>query len=375
MRIADRITVLREHGARNGEIEELLRYTDPTFDLAHAHGRRFPLDDEPFVATWSDYVAESAERGVWPCLRDKLVQLRFPIAEDIGESRAYRAATRQGNLSGTPEPSSGLCLRAPSRLRLLLHPTPAGRIPVLIAEERSDFVALVRALVHRNQPHPIPEGQGACVVSGYNNWDRVHRIRDRRAAGHPPGTDAEWQAELKGLIPRKELYQDRFILLSAGPYSAVPATDLGIPDSTWRHLSLRIRLEHECAHYFTRRVLGSMSNSLHDELIADYVGLSVATGSFRAKWFLRFMGLDREGAIRPDGRLHSYRGNPCLSAGAFRVLQHLVRSAAHGVAALDSMPAPSNSENHHLATRILALANETVESLATLGLTRRKSHV
>lgn len=375
MRVADRIAVLREHGARNSEIEELLGYTHPTFDLARVRGRQFPLDDEPFVATWSNYVAEAGERGVWPCLRDKLVQLRFPILEGICHSSEYRAATRQGDLSSAPEPDSGMCLRAPDRLRLSLHRTPAGRMPVLIAEDRRDFVALVRALVHRNQPHSIPDGQGACIVAGYNNWDRVHRMRDRWRLRHPAGTDAEWQAEFRALIPSKELYQDRFILLSVGPYSGVPATDLGIGESSWRHLSLRIRLEHECAHYFTRRVLGSMTNSLHDELIADYVGLTVATGSFRAEWFLRFMGLDRPGVIRPEGRLHNYRGNPRLSPGAFRALQRLVRSAAYGVAALHSMAPPSDSDNHALVTRILTLADETVESLAVLGLTRYKAHV
>lgn len=367
--------VLRKHGAANAEIDELLRYTEPAFDLTGAADRRFPLDDEPFLATWTDYEAEAAQRGVWPCLRDKLVQLRFPIADGMSRSTAYRAATRRGDLSDAPRPTDGLCLRSPNKLRLILHRTPAGRIPVLIAEEREDFVALLRALVHRNEPHPIPAAQGACLVGSYNNWNRVHRLRAHWRFRRPHATAAEWHAEFQALVPRKELYQDSFILLSAGPYSGVSGNDLGMAESSWRHMSLRIRLEHECAHYFTRRVLGSMSNSLHDELIADYVGLTVATGYFRTEWFLRFMGVDQQSAIRPDGRLHAYRGKPPLSKGAFRVLQRIVWSAAYGVNVLDPIPTRSSPHTQRLANGILSLANETVESLAVLGCVHRKHHV
>ena len=169
------------------------------------------------------------------------------------------------------------------------------------------------------------------------------------------------------MVCRKELYQDRFILLSTGPYSGVSGTDLGMSDASWNYLSLRIRLEHECAHYFTRRVFGSMSNSLLDELIADYVGLAAVTGSFRAEWFLRFMGVDRDGRMRPDGRLHIYRGTPPLSTDAFAVLQRLVRSAAYGLEALHPLANRSNAASDGLADAILTLARETVESMAVLG--------
>ena len=370
MTVAERTAVFREHGAGTAEVEELLRYTEPTFDLARSRGQRFPLDDEPFVEVWSDYVAEAGLRGVWPCLRDKLVQLSFPIEDGMSRSGAYRAATRRGDLSGAPDPTRGLRLRAPAKLRLLLHWTPAGRLPVLIAEEREDFVALVRALVHRNEPHPISAGLGACIVGGYNNWDRVHRLRDQWRLRHPQGAEAEWQAAFRRLIPRKELYQDRFVILSAGPYSGVSGKDVGMTERSWRSVSLRIRLEHECAHYFTRRVLGSMSNSLHDELIADYVGLTIATGTFPTAWFLRFMGVEQEGAFRPTGRLRNYRGSPPLSDSAFRVLQRLVRSAAYGIELLDPMADRSKAAEEVLADAILALAAETVESMAALGLER-----
>ena len=89
----------------------------------------------------------------------------------------------------------------------------------------------------------------------------------------------------------------------------MPAADLGLAEAEWREMSLVIRREHECAHYFTRRLFGSMRNNLLDELIADYAGLVAATGRFRADWFLRFIGLEEFPRYRPGGRLDLYRGS------------------------------------------------------------------
>ncbi len=44
-------------------------------------------------------------------------------------------------------------------------------------------------------------------------------------------------------------------------------------------------------HYVTRHALGTMRNSMLDELIADYVGIVSATGAYRGDWFLRFLGV------------------------------------------------------------------------------------
>jgi len=75
---------------------------------------------------------------------------------------------------------------------------------------------------------------------------------------------------------------------------------MGMDESTWHSLSLIIRLSHECTHYFTRRLFGSMRNNLLDELIADYQGIVAANGGrYRADWFLRFVGLESFPDYRP----------------------------------------------------------------------------
>jgi hypothetical protein len=83
----------------------------------------------------------------------------------------------------------------------------------------------------------------------------------------------------------------------------------------WAEARTAIRRDHECAHYFTRRLFGSMRNHAQDELMADWAGLVAATGRFRAEWFLRFLGLEEYPLYRSGGRLDLYRGDPDAQGG------------------------------------------------------------
>lgn len=359
-----RVDVLRAHGAADGEIDELLAYTANAFAAAGPlDAAAPPPDDEPHVAAWERYAFRAAEEGVVPVLRDVLPQLRFPVEPGISATDAYRAATLRGERA--EHPGGGARLEDPRGVRLFLHPTPAGRIPVIVAGHRADFVTLIRALTRRNEPDAIPDSMGACIVGGYNNWERVAEARRAWEAGNPAAALAGgWAAHFRAeVVPRKERYQDRFIVLSTGPYSAVAAEALGLGEEEWRRKSLAIRLEHECAHYFTRRVYGSMRNSLHDEVIADYQGVRAAEGRFRGDWFLRFMGV--EGASYREGaRLQNYRGAPPLSDGAFAVLQALVRSIAGNLEALDARARPGAAGPDERVRLLCALTRLPLEALA-----------
>jgi len=360
--------VLRGFGAGDAEVAELLAYNENAFRLEGAPGPdAFPLPDEPFVEAWAGYAADAERRGVLPVLREHLVQLRFPVRAGISATEAYGAATRRGVLPGG-DIDGGLVLEAPDELRLFLHPTPAGRVPVLVAGSRADFVALLRALARRNEPDPVPTSMGATAIGGYVNWGRVAELRRRFDAGDlDAGGAPDWGAAFRWIRERRELYQDRFVLLAPGGYSGVEAADLGLCEEEWLRMSLAIRLEHECAHYFTRRVLGSMRNALHDELIADYAGIVGATGRFRAHWFLRFMGLEDPSTYRPGGRLESYRGTPALSDGAFAVLQAVVRSAARNLEQVDRRLRSAPAAELSLPPMLLTLASFTLEELACPG--------
>jgi hypothetical protein len=361
--------VWKSHGAGPSEVAELLAYAQNAFSCdALAGGAPLPWDDALSVASWAGYVAEAERVGACEVLRTRLVQLRFPIQAGISGRAEYLAATRQGRpFLGTD--GVGWTFRDPDGLRLFVHPTPVGRIPVLVASAREDFVALVRALTRRNEPDAIPDSMGACIVSGYNNWDRV-RERYREWNGAGIGEAGRWDAFLREIGPRREYYQDRFILLSRGFYSATPPSDVGLEPEAWMERSLALRLEHEATHFLTARMFGSMRNSLLDELLADYMGLLAAFGRYRADLFLRFVGL--EGSGDPgQGRLALYRGKPALSDGAFRVLGSATRASARALEGFDSRygaPARCVSQKVREAVAIALVGLEGLASARALAL-------
>ncbi len=355
-------------GATESEVEELQAYNENLFDLAKLdEGLRFPLDDEPFVECWSRWVEEAQREGAISALRKYLPQLHFPIEEGVSKWPAYRRATLQGADPAGFEEATGLELEDEQSVELELYAGAAGRVPVFRLKGRSQFSTMVKALGRRNEPSDIPDSMGALMIVGFNNW---HRIRELKKKWHQQD-EAErqqptWNEAFAEIRKHPELYQDRFMLLSDGPYSAVPAADLGLEEQEWRAKSFIIRRDHECAHYFTRRLFGSMRNNLLDELIADYAGIVAAEGRYRADWFLRFIGLDTYPDYREGGRLDLYRGDPPLSDGAFKVLHTLVVRAAEHLEQVDHAVLPKSDRSPGLqATVIAALASMRIDELAS----------
>lgn len=353
--------VLVAAGAATGVAEELLSYNANPFDLARLDSLSLPLHDEPQVEAWRDYAAEAASAGAIPALAERLVQLRFPIEKGISQSEEYRAATRRGTRPGGP---ARLVLEEPGRVSLALHPAAAGRVPILTVGNRRDFATLVQACSCRNEPDPIPDSMGACIVAGLNNWDRVARYRRALESGDGgPLTEAAWSAAFKAMSARKELYQDRFIILSSAPYSAVSASDVGLAEGDWLRRSLAIRLEHECTHYFTLRAFGVMRSNLLDEFIADFAGLAHAFGRYDARMFLRFLGLEAYPVFRTGGRLALYLGKPPLSEAAADIVGQLVVRAS---ATVERVTAGRDlSDPGERGRFVVALARLTLEELAS----------
>jgi hypothetical protein len=367
-RKAFRRSVLAACGAATDAAERLLAYNESPFDPARLETLSWPLPDEAHVAVWAEYAREAARVGVVEALTPRLVQLRFPVEAGISQTETYRAATRRGILPSSD--GSGPALRQPDRLDLEIHATMAGRVPILIASEREDFVTLVRVFSARNEPVPVPDAMGACIVTGLNNWDRVRRHRLAFEAGRDsPAGEAAWPEEFARMVPRPELYQDRFIILSRGPYSAVAASDMGLDESAWLERSLAIRRAHECAHYLTHRAFGRMRNNVLDELIADFAGLVEVVGRYDAAQALRFLGLEAYPRWREGGRLESYLGEPPLPPPATEVLRTLVFRAVRNVEAFSlARPAEGRAE---VARRALALAGLTLEELASEEMAER----
>lgn len=367
-----RTDVLTYFGATAAQVEELLVYNQNVFERnSLTNCIQFPLDPEPHVAAWEEYAIAAKVVGAFEILKQRLVQLRFPIQEGISQTEAYRSATRKGVAVGGMVEATGLVLLQPQQLQLILHQSLAGTIPVLLVTNREDFVSLVQALTKRNEPQPTPASMGACIVSGFNNWDRIRQYRRQWETQNPSNcSETSWLGEFQRLIPQKQLYQDTFIILSDGFYSNVSASNLGLEESQWQRLSLTIRLEHECTHYFTRRLFGSMRNNILDELIADYRGIVAAIGYYRADWFLHFLGLESFPNYREGGRLQNYQGQPPLSDKAFQVLQALVKAAAENLQHFHTEYATEAVINNQ-AQILIALSYLTLEELAAPEATSR----
>ena len=361
-----RASVLAACGADAAQVEELLAYGEHIFSQSNLNlPLKFPLESELHLAAWTQYATIAHKIGTFEALKQRLVQLQFPIQAGMSQTEAYRSVTRKGTLTDHVPEATGLVLQQPDQLELVLHPSLAGTIPILVVKQREDFVSLVQALAMRNEPKSVPNSMGACIVSGFNNWDRIRQYRQQWETANPTAcSDHDWAAEFQRLAPQKALYQDRFILLSDGFYSAVSATTMGLSAAEWRRLSLIIRLEHECTHYLTYRVLGSMHNHLLDELIADYQGIVAAIGRYQADWFLRFMGLEAP-TYREGGRLQNYRGQPPLSDGAFNVLGTLVQAAARNLERFDDQYRSALKQPQQDALVMLALTRLSLEELAS----------
>lgn len=381
--IERRIRVLRKYGALGDTLDELLQYNADHFVAATAVTPRcLPLTDEEFVSSWVEYAKNAEKHKVFDFLKGRLTQLNFPIQKGISTTADYIAVNKRGELAETVGSATGLVLEQPGQLTLQIYQTDAGKIPILYTPHRNDFVSLVRALTMRNEPLTVPESMGACAVSGYNNWDRIRAYRTAwergtMAAGSRASLkslDSEWKGEFLRLIPQKHLYQDRFLLLTAGYYSGVPPAALRLSDEEWRAKSLVIRREHECSHYFTRRVFSSMRNHLLDELIADYIGVVAAFGRFRAEWVLYFMGLEHFPAYRRGGRLENYCGNPPLSEAALRILQAIFVSAAESLERFTDHCADLLTRRYFRPLMITALTKLTLEELADAESEERLTH-
>ncbi|MBF0516257.1 MAG: hypothetical protein HQK97_03925 [Nitrospirae bacterium] len=350
-----RMNTLRHFGADSKVADELIIYNNLAFNHDNKPAK-LPLEDELFIDSWREYYSQIHDGNCFDVLRKYLVQLNFPIESGISKTEPYRDVTLRGEKPDTK--SGGLPLKHPEALRLIIHPTLAGHIPVLMPYAREDFISIIASLAQKNEPDPIPASMGALTVAGYNNWDRINRMQ---ADYEKDNSFIPWAVVFDEMMSNVALYQDKFIILSDGPYSNCTAAQMGISENDWIDKSLIIRREHECAHYMTKRLFLSMRNNIMDELIADFSGITAAFDTFKAEWFLRFIGLENFPEYRKGGRLENYMGDPRLSDGAFKVLQGLIHSAAHNLEAFYNQK--KNYSNLRILTMI-ALTYLTLEEAA-----------
>lgn len=335
MEIKAKRAILEAYTTEKTVIEELCQYTTNKFfePISDFDVENFNTVDDAHITDWERYFEESKQIGVFETLKKYLVQLQFPISEDISQSLEYRGATLKGIETSDMNSAIGLQLNCPSGFELLIHNSIAGKIPVLLISNDQDFVSIIQALTYKNEPVSIPQSMGAAMINGLNNWDRIRQLKKNWLKENPFGN---WNMEFaQNVVPNKPLYQDKLIVLSKKNYSGVHANSLGLSQEEWIQKSIKIRLEHECAHFFTLKLFGKMANNMHDELIADYMGISQVLGKFNKDWFLSFIGLENFPDYREGGRLQNYLGKPIISKESAVILRAIIQNAAINVALFD----------------------------------------
>ncbi|MBR3422122.1 MAG: hypothetical protein IKG98_08680 [Ruminococcus sp.] len=218
---------------------------------------------------------------------------KVPEGGDVDFLRGWRGLASLAEDIGAAEvinqklcPKLPVSFNAPEGVRLEIFASFAGGIPIIYADDPSDFESLVTNIVYKGTRPANIEKTGASFVSG-------------RTA--------------------------RFIILSAKPYSNVPAEELGLSTEAWAEKSMLIRRSHECTHFYTKQTYGISNNILHDELMADFIGLYDSFGFYKAEWFLRFMGI-----ISGSGsRLAVYTAD--LSPRVSAAVAELAEQAAYGL--------------------------------------------
>ena len=341
-------------GADEGQVKELLAYNENVFQ-SDGPLPQFPLPDEPHVERWRLYLNEAQEAGVFQALSARLPQLRFPIEAGMSEREEYRMAVRRGIFPH----ATGLVLREPERMELKIHPGLVGGVPVITIPNRLDFEDVYRAILRKNEPEDVPSSLGAVMIGGFNNWDRINAYKQHWLEEN---SEELWPLEFNRFTSDKSAYQDRFILLSRGPYSKVSARELDMDEEVWLKLSGFIRLEHEYTHYFTRRLFSSMRNNVIDEILADYMGIVAAVGIYRSSLFLHFVGLESFPNYHQGRRLENYKGT--LSPEAFILLQRLTVAAANNLEAIHLRHAQDLKDSSRRAGFLAALTRFSLEELA-----------
>lgn len=310
-----------------------------SFNLSHAlkeylfnkFDTKKSFSEESNIDFWDDYSENNKNENIFDLLKRCYPQLNFPIETGIEKTELYKEFTLRGKTAFTSLLNS-LKLNDSKGVKFQINECITGKIPVITISNQDDFVKIIQSLLHKNNPVEIPVSMGAALINGINNWERINVLKNNWLSKDPLGN---WNQEFSNIIPNKSLYKDKLIILSTKPYSNVSAKQLGLTEDVWISHSISIRKEHEFTHLYTLKRYGLASNNLHDELIADYIGIIKTIRYYDKTWMLNFMGLEEYPKYRRGARLENYVQENRLSQQDFKQLIKIIKNAIETIAIFD----------------------------------------
>ena len=161
---------------------------------------------------------------------------------------------------------------SPEAITIEIYESAAGEVPVIVFGNTADFENFLTNLIYKGERSDDISLMGSSFIYGK---------------------------------------KQKFLVLSKKYYSNTQPEFVGLSPEEWREKSMILRREHELTHYYTKKFYGSASNNLHDELIADFIGIYEAFGHYEARLFKHFMGIDGT----HDGRLPIYTAGFLITLG------------------------------------------------------------
>jgi len=320
-----------------------------------------PLFDELDLEYWRGISTRVSEgKTVFNELKKCYPQLNFPIELGIEKTEFYKDIVLRGKTVGMNFPFL-LNLNDFKNITFKIHKSIAGSIPIVTVLNIEDFTTIIQSLLYKNNPKCVPQSMGAVLINGINNWERLTILKNKWFATN---TFGNWTKEFTcNVLPKKNLYKDNLIMLSTKPYSNVAAKQVGLTEDVWLCYSISIREEHECTHLYTLKKFGIASNNLHDELIADYIGIVKTIGFFNKSWMLLFMGLEEYPKYRKGARLENYILENKLSQDDFKQLIEIIKNAVENISIFDETSGKLYSTLDQMC-RIDALCKTSLEELS-----------
>jgi hypothetical protein len=262
------------------------------------------FENDTGIKYWEDLATKiTADNLLFNELKKCYPQLNFPIEAGIEKKEEYKDLVLRGKTENINLPFL-LELNDYKNITLRISESIAGKIPIITVPNKEDFIIIIQCLLYKSNPKHIPQSMGAVLINGLNNWQKIAILKSDWLATNTP---EKWSKEFyMSVLQNYDLYKDKLIIISTKTYSNVSAQQLGLDESLWLSYSISIREEHECTHLYTLKKFGIASNNLHDELIADYIGIVKTIGKYNKLWMLMFMGLENYPEYRQGARLENY---------------------------------------------------------------------
>lgn len=247
-------------------------------------------------------------------------QLLIPITENARQTALYRDAVMRGQpICREPD------FIGSSEDSYTVEKTPVGEIGILCFGNRQDFEHALCSLAYRCEPREIPASVGAYYIGGLPNWEKIHKHKQE----YLESGGVDWNGEFRRFTAEKANYTDSLILLSTGYYSNIQPDEIGLSPEDWKTKSLEIRKHHELTHFIYRKSYPGDIDVIRDEVLADYIGIKQAFGTYIREYAELFLGI-KGGEVRRGARILHYVSEDELIAA--------IRKACFWMEALERLP-------------------------------------